>query len=430
VQSKVSIMDIPRPNAARQRRRKRLIYSSLALVALAGITVGLSRLEPAAPAVDKGQIWMDSVQRGDLPLKVRGNGTLVPETIVWVPTISAGRVETIRVLPGAAVNADTILVELANPEVEQAAFDAEWQLQGAESELINLRVQLQTQRLNLESAVATVSANYNSAQLDLEVNEELAKNGLVPQLTLKQSRAKALELQKLLAIERQRLEISAEAAESQMAVQTARVEQLRALLQLRRNQVESLKISAGIEGVLQKLGDTSTLQVGQQLPAGANVARVANPARLKAEIKIYETQAKDVLLGQRAQIDTRNGVVMGKVVRIDPAVQNGTVLVDVALEGPLPRGARPDLSVEGVIELDLLENVLHVGKPVHGSADSTIGLFKVTPGGKMAERTQVKLGRSSVNTVEILSGLELGDQVILSDMTQWDAYDRIRIRPN
>lgn len=423
-------MDIPRPNAARQRRRKRLIYSSLALVALAGITVGLSRLEPAAPAVDKGQIWMDSVQRGDLPLKVRGNGTLVPETIVWVPTISAGRVETIRVLPGAAVNADTILVELANPEVEQAAFDAEWQLKGAESELINLRVQLQTQRLNLESAVATVSANYNSAQLDLEVNEELAKNGLVPQLTLKQSRAKALELQKLLAIERQRLEISAEAAESQMAVQTARVEQLRALLQLRRNQVESLKISAGIEGVLQKLGDTSTLQVGQQLPAGANVARVANPARLKAEIKIYETQAKDVLLGQRAQIDTRNGVVMGKVVRIDPAVQNGTVLVDVALEGPLPRGARPDLSVEGVIELDLLENVLHVGKPVHGSADSTIGLFKVTPGGKMAERTQVKLGRSSVNTVEILSGLELGDQVILSDMTQWDAYDRIRIRPN
>ncbi len=423
-------MDIPRPNAARQRRRKRLIYSSLALVALAGITVGLSRLEPAAPAVDKGQIWMDTVQRGDLPLKVRGNGTLVPETIVWVPTISAGRVETIRVLPGAAVKADTILVELANPEVEQAAFDAEWQLKGAESELINLRVQLQTQRLNLESTVATVNANYHSAKLDLEVNEELAKNGLVPQLTLKQSRAKAAELEKLLAIEQQRLEISAEATESQMAVQTARVEQLRALLQLRRNQVESLKISAGIEGVLQKLGDTSTLQVGQQLPAGANVARVANPARLKAEIKIYETQAKDVLLGQRAQIDTRNGVVMGEVVRIDPAVQNGTVLVDVALDGPLPRGARPDLSVEGIIELDLLENVLHVGKPVHGSADSTIGLFKVAAGGKMAERAQVKLGRSSVNTVEILSGLELGDQVILSDMTQWDAYDRIRIRPN
>ena len=423
-------MDIPRPNAARQRRRKRLIYSSLALVVLAGITVGLSRLEPAAPAVDKGQIWMDVVQRGDLPLKVRGNGTLVPETIVWVPTISAGRVEKIRVLPGAAVKADTILVELANPEVEQAAFDAEWQLKGAESELANLRVQLQTQRLNLESAVATVTANYNSAQLDLEVNEELAKNGLIPQLTLKQSRAKATELQKLLAIEQQRLEISAEATESQMAVQTARVEQLRALLQLRRNQVESLKISAGIEGVLQKLGDTSTLQVGQQLPAGANVARVANPARLKAEIKIYETQAKDVVLGQRAQIDTRNGVVLGEVVRIDPAVQNGTVLVDVALEGPLPRGARPDLSVEGIIELDLLENVLHVGKPVHGSADSTIGLFKVAAGGKMAERAQVKLGRSSVNTVEILGGLELGDQVILSDMTQWDAYDRIRIRPN
>ncbi len=420
-------MDIPRPNAARQRRRRRLIWISSALIVLAAITIGLSRLEPAAPSVDKAQIWMDTVQRGDLPLKVRGNGTLVPETIVWVPTISAGRVEKICVLPGAAVEADTILIELANPEVEQAAFDAEWQLKGAESELANLKVQLQTQRLNLQASVASVNAAYNSATLDLEVNEELAKSGLIPQLTLRQSRAKAEELAKLLEIEQQRLNISAEAAESQLAVQTARVEQLRALLQLRRSQVESLRIAAGIEGVLQKLGDAFTLQVGQQLPAGANVARVANPARLKAEIKIYETQAKDVVLGQRAQIDTRNGVVPGSVIRIDPAVQNGTVLVDVALEGPLPRGARPDLSVEGIIELDLLQNVMHVGKPVHGSADSSVGLFKLDPNGKTAERIQVKLGRSSVSTIEILSGLEVGDQVILSDMTQWDAYDRIRL---
>jgi HlyD family secretion protein len=420
-------MDFPRPNAARQRRRKRLLYSVLALLTLVAITVGLSRLDPAAPSVDKAQVLLDTVQRGDLPLKVRGNGTLVPETIVWVPTINAGRVERICVLPGAAVHPDTLLVELANPEVEQAAFDAEWQLKGAESELANLRVLLQTQRLNLEASVATVNASYHSAKLDLEVNEALAKNGLVPALTLKQSRAKADELDKLLEIERQRLRISEQAAESQLAVQTARVEQLRALLQLRRNQLDSLKITAGIEGVLQKIGDVATLQVGQQLPAGANVARVANPARLKAEIKIYETQAKDVVLGQRAQIDTRNGVVPGHVVRIDPAVQNGTVLVDVALDGPLPRGARPDLSVEGVIELDLLRNVLHVGKPVHGAADSTLGIFKVAANGKTAERTQVRLGRSSVNTVEILGGLELGDQVILSDMTQWDAYDRIRL---
>ncbi len=420
-------MDIPRPNAARQRRRKRLLYASGALVVLTVITVGLSRLEPAAPSVDKGQIWTGVVERGDLPLKVRGNGTLVPETIVWVPTISAGRVKSIFVLPGAAVKADTVLVELANPEVEQTAFDAEWQLKGAESELSNLRVQLQTDRLNLESSVASVNANYNSAKLDLEVNEELSKNGLVPALTLKQSRAKADELSKLLDIERKRLEISAEAAESQMAVQNAKVEQLRALLELRRNQVQSLKITAGIDGVLQKLGDISTLQVGQQLPAGANVARVANPARLKAEIKIYATQAKDVVLGQRAEIDTRNGVIPGSVVRIDPAVENETVLVDVALEGPLPRGARPDLSVEGIIELDLLQNVLHVIKPVHGSADSTISLFKVTDNGRKAERTTVKLGRSSVSTVEILGGLDVGDQVILSDMTQWDAHDRIRI---
>jgi HlyD family secretion protein len=331
------------------------------------------------------------------------------------------------VLPGATVKADTVLVELGNPEVEKAAFDAAWQLKGAEAELTNLRVQLETQRLNQLASVASAQANYSNARLDAEVNEELARNGLVPQLVLKQSKTRADELAKLLEVEQERLKISAEATKAQLAVQDAKVEQLRALLQLRKQQQDSLKIRAGIDGVLQKLGDAVQLQVGQQLAPGANVARVANPARLKAEVKIYETQAKDVQVGQIAAIDTRNGIVNGRVVRIDPAVQNGTVTVDVALEGALPKGARPDLSVEGTIELERLNDVRHVGKPVHGTPDSTVGLFRLTPNGREALRVPVRLGRSSVSTIEIVDGLQVGDQVILSDMSAWDAHNRLRL---
>jgi HlyD family secretion protein len=420
-------MDIPRPDAARQRRRRRLLQAALGLGALATITIALSRLEPAAPSVDKAQVWTDTVKRGNMLRQVRGNGTLVPEEILWIPSRNAGRVKRILVLPGAAVQPETVLVELTNPDVEQGVFDAEWQLKAAEAELGNLRVQLATQRLNYQASVASAQASYNNAQLDFEVNEELAKSGLVPALTLKQSRGRTEELARLLEIEQERLKISADAATSQIAVQSAKVEQLRAQLQLRRNQVESLQIRAGIDGVLQKLGDTTTLQVGQQLPAGANVARVANPARLKAEIRIYETQAKDVQLQQRATIDTRNGLIAGRVVRIDPAVQAGTVTVDISMEGTLPRGARPDLSVEGTIELERLDDILHVGKPVQASAESTVGLFKLSENGRTAARVAVQLGRSSVSTIEILSGLEIGDQVILSDMSAWDHHDRLRL---
>jgi HlyD family secretion protein len=420
-------MDFPRPDAARKRKQKRLIQASAGLLLLTIITIALSRLEPAAPSVDKALIWSDTVKRGEMLRQVRGNGTLVPEEILWIPTLNPGRVERILVLPGAAVEPDTILVELANPEVDQSVFDAEWQLKAAEAELANLRVQLATQRLNFQAAVATAQASYNSARLDLEVNDQLATSGLVPALTLKQSRARAEELAKLLEIEQERFEISADAAISQQAVQTAKVEQLRAQLELRRRQLHSLKIRAGIHGVLQKLGDQSNLQVGQQLPAGANVARVANPARLKAEIRIYETQAKDVQLQQRATVDTRNGIIPGSVVRIDPAVQGGTVTIDISLEGPLPRGARPDLSVEGTVELERLNDVLHLGKPVQANAESTIGLFRISDNGRTAVRVPVQLGRSSVSTIEIISGLALGDQVILSDMSQWDAHDRLRL---
>src|SRR5438552_7046190 len=325
-------MDIARPDVARKRRRKRILYSVAGLSALVVITIGLSRLKPAAPLVENP--WPDTVKRGEMLRQVRGNGTLVPEEILWIPTLCAGRVERIMVLPGAAVKADTVLVELSNPDVDQAAFDAESQLKGAEADMANLRVQLDSQKLTEEAMVAMAQANYSGAKLDFEVNDELAKAGLVPALTLKQSKAKAEELAKLLEIEQQRLTISADAARAQLAVQDAKVAQLRAQLQLRRRQVEALKIRAGIDGVLQKLGDAAatTLQGGQQLAPGATVARVANPARLKAEIKVAETQAKDIQFDQRAEIDTRNGVIPGHVIRIDPAVQNGTVTVDVALD--------------------------------------------------------------------------------------------------
>jgi HlyD family secretion protein len=427
-------MDIQRPDLARQRKRRRLILAGVGLVGLLAVTLGLARLKPAAPTVDRSIVWMDTVKRGEMLRQVRGNGTLVPEEILWIPTISQGRVERILVLPGAAVKADTVIVELVNPEVEKVAFDAEWQLKGAEAELANVKAQLETQRLNQQAGVASAQANYSNAKLEAEVNHELAKNGLIPELIRKQSQAKAEELGKLLEIEQARSKIYGESIQTQRAVPEARVEQFRAQLQLRRQQAESLKIRAGIEGVLQKLGEgPTTLQVGQQLPAGALVARVANPAKLKAEIKIYETQAKDVQIGQIAAIDTRTGadarrgIVAGRVVRVDPAVQNGTVTVDVALEGSLPKGARPDLSVEGTIELERLTNVLYVGKPVNGTPESTAGLFKVVEGGKAAERVPVRLGRASVSTIEVMDGLQEGDQILLNDMSTWDRHDRVRL---
>ncbi|PYK63229.1 MAG: RND transporter [Verrucomicrobia bacterium] len=421
-------MDVARPDIARRRRRHRILYSFAGLGALVVITIGLSRLKPAAPLVENP--WPDTVKRGEMLRQVRGNGTLVPEEILWIPTLSAGRVERILVLPGARVKADTVLVELSNPDVDQAAFDAESQLKGAEADMANLRVQLDSQKLTEEAMVAMAQANYSGAKLDFEVNDELAKAGLVPALTLKQSKAKAEELAKLLEIEQQRLKISADAARAQLAVQDAKVAQLRAQLQLRRRQVEALKIRAGIDGVLQKLGDAAatTLQVGQQLAPGATVARVANPAKLKAEIKIAETQAKDITFDQKAEVDTRNGVIPGHVVRIDPSAQNGTRTVDVALDGALPKGAVPDLSVDGTIELERLENVMYVGRPVQAQPETTVGVFKVVNGGKEAVRVPVKLGRTSVSTIEVVEGLQVGDQVILSDMSQYDAYARVRLR--
>ena len=421
-------MDIARPDQARKKRRRRIAAVCGALLLIALISVGLSQLKPAAPPVERGSLLFDTVKRGQLLRQVRGNGTLVPQEIRWIPTINQGRVERILVFPGAKVKADTVLVELSNPEVTQAVFDADALVKTAEADMANLRVQLDSQKLTQRSAVATARANYSSAKLDLEVNDELAKSGLVPGITLKQAKAKAEELASLLEIEEERLKIGDDAAVAQMKSQETKLAQLKGQLELKRQQVDALKIRAGVDGVLQRLGDlTSQLQEGEQLPAGALVARVAEPSRLKAAIKIAETQAKDVQLDQYAEIDTRNGIIPGHVIRVDPAVDNGTVTVDVALDAPLPKGARPDLSVDGTIQLERLEDVLYVGRPVQGQPESLVSLFKVTPGGREATRIQVKLGRSSVSAIEVLQGLQLGDQIILSDMSQWDSYERVRL---
>jgi HlyD family secretion protein len=387
------------------------------------ITVGLSRLGPAAPSIERSTVWVDTVHRGPMLRQVRGVGTLVPEEIRWIPAGTEGRVERIRALPGTAVSSDTILLDLSNPELVLAERDALSELKGAEAETTNLKVQLQSQILDQQAATAAVQADYQQAALQVEVDEKLAKDGLVADLTLKVSHLRKEELGTRAALALKRLDIASDANEAQLAVQQAKVERLREAYRLRRDQVEALKVRAGVEGVLQQI----PVEVGQRVSPGTNLARVAEPARLKAQVRIAETQARDIQIGQSASIDTRNGIIPGRVSRIDPAVQNGTVTVDVALEGKLPRGARPDLTVDGTVELERLENVLYVGRPAFGQENTTVGLFKLDPGGKGADRVKVKLGRSSVNSVEIVEGLKEGDQVILSDTSAWDSFDRIRL---
>ena len=420
-------MDIARPDLARRRRRQRLAYGTVGLLALTAATLGLSRLKPAAPRVDRAQVWTDIVKRGDIPREVRGNGALVPQEIHWVAATTPGRVDRILVLPGAEVTADAILVELSNPEVEQAAFDAEWMLKAAEAQLNKLKVQLETEKLSQAAQAAQLKAECSVAKLDAEADGKLAAENLVDRLTAVRSRTRADQLSARCELEERRIEIMGESHQAQIVAQEAELARLRAVLALKRKQVADLKVRAGIDGVLQRLGDHEQLQVGQQIAMGANLARVADPRKLKAEIRVVETQAKDIALGQQASVDTRNGIIPGHVARIDPAVQNGTVTVDVTLDGTLPKGARPDLSVEGTLLLERLTNVLYVGRPVHGQAESTVGLFKLRPGTREAVRVPVKLGRSSVNTIEILQGLEAGDTVILSDMSPWDAHDRVRL---
>jgi len=416
-------MDISRPSQAAARRTRRIIYSLSGLAVILLVTAGLSRLRPAAPSVERATVWVDTVKRGPLVRQVRGTGTLVPEEVRWIPASTEGRVERVLVQPGALVEPETVLIEMSNPELEQSAQDAGWQLRGSEAELTDLRLRLDRDLLAQRAVAAQVQAEYHQARLQAEADEDLAKHGLVSALTLKLSKVRAEELATRDEIERQRIEINAGSVRAQLAVQEARVGQLRALAQLRRGQVEGLRVRSGINGVLQQL----PVEVGQRVTPGVTLAKVAEPGRLKAELRVAETQAKDILIGQKAVIDTRNGVAPGRVARIDPAVQNGTVTVDVTFEGPLPKGARPDLSVDGAIELEHLDDVLFVGRPAFGQESSTVGIFKLQAGGKEAARVRVRLGRSSVNTIEIVEGLQAGDQVILSDVSAWDAFDRIRL---
>ena len=420
----VNPVDITREDLSAQRRKKRLVLAAAGAAAVLLITLGLSRLKPAAPSVDKSTVWMDTVKRGPMLRQVRGPGTLVPQEIRFISAYTEGRVERLVILPGAPVKPDSILIEMANPEVERQALDAESQLRAGQAELANVRARAERDIMDQQAAAATIRSDYHQAQLQAETNEGLYKEGLVAGLTVKLSRVRAEELETRNAIEEKRVATVAESAKAQVAVQEAQVEQFKALAALKRSQKEALHVRAGIPGVLQEL----PVQVGQQVAPGATLAKVAEPTRLKAQLKIAETQAKDILIGQPASIDTRNGVVAGKVARIDPAVQNGTVTVDVTLEGELPAGARPDLSVDGTIELDRLKDVLYVGRPAFGQEKSLVGLFRLNEDGDEAVRVKVKLGKSSVNTVEILEGLKPGEKVILSDMSAWDAYDRVRLK--
>ncbi len=416
-------MDIARPSFARAKRNKRIAMIVGAVVAIVLVTLGLSRLQPAPPSVERATVWIDTVKRGEMLRQVRGLGTLVPEEIRWLPAETQGRVEQIILRPGAVVQPDSVILVLSNPEVERQALDAELQFKATEAEMANLRVQLESTLLNQRAQAANIQAEYHQAKLQAEVDEQLAKEGLGSALNYRRSKVRADEFALRTELEQKRLEIAADAVKAQLAVQQARVDQFRALAGLRKQQLDALRVRAGMAGVLQLV----PLDVGQQVAPGTNLARVANPARLKAEIRIPETQAKDVLIGQKAQIDTRNGIVAGRVTRIDPAVQQGTVLVDVSLEGDLPQGARPDLSVDGTIEIERLADVLYVGRPVQGQPNSQVGLFKLAEDGREAVLTTVKLGRSSVSTIEVVEGLKVGDQVVLSDMSAWDANKRIRL---
>ncbi len=417
-------MDIARPSNARKKRIRQAIYVGVGLLAVVLVSVGLSRLKPAAPTVERAVVWPDTVKRGPMIRQVRGLGTLTPEDIRWVPALTQARVEKIVLRPGTSVKHDSVILELSNPQLDQQLQDAELKLQATEAALANLKVQLQNDLLAQRAAAANAEADFNKARMQFQMNEALAKDQLVSDLVLKQSQVDADQTGVRNQIAKEQLASKAESMRAQIAVQQSVVDQAHAVVALARRQHDELKVRAGIDGMLQLV----PVEEGQQVAPGANLARVANPSRLKAEIKIAETQAKDIQIGQKAEVDTRNGIVEGRIARIDPSVQNGTRTVDVTLLGQLPKGAVPDLSVDGTIELERLADVLFMGRPAFGQDQSVVGLFKVDADGVNAQRVQVKLGVSSVNQIEILSGLKVGDQVILSDMSAYDAYDRIRLK--
>lgn len=414
-------MDIPREKKA---NRKRYVYGGLAAVGAVLATLGVSRLDPSAPVVDRATIWMDTVERGTMLREVRGPGTLVPEQIRLIPAVTAGRVERRHLQPGTEVTPETVILELSNADVQRELLEAERQLTSAQAEYVSLRSTLENQILTQESLVAQTRSLYREAQRQVEANEALAAQQLIATMELQRSRDTAEEFAERLEIERQRLESLSRSREPQVEAQRSQVGRLREIVAFQRGLVESMRVTAGVAGVLQEL----PVEEGQWVTPGTMLARVVQPGRLKAELRIPETQATEVVVGLPALIDTRNGVVEGRVVRVDPSVQNGTVTVDVALEGDLPRGARPDLSVEGTIQIDRLEDAIYVGRPAFGQANSTVGLFVLDGDASEATRVLVRLGAGSVNQVQVMDGLSEGDVVILSDMSNWESAERVRLR--
>jgi HlyD family secretion protein len=425
-------MDIARPDLARKRKRRRLYLLFIVVVAVVLITLGVSRLKPAPPGVDSSTVWVDVVKRGSMVRQARGLGTLVPIEIQFIPAMTDGRVVRKLVEPGTQVTPSTVLVDLSNPELEQAVFNAQYQLKGAEADYQKLEAEQRSAVLDRKASAAGAQADYAVARTQAQTDAELSAKGLVSQLDAEQSREKAAALQQRAEAEQQRYQESLHSETSELAAQATTVEEARALLALKQSQLDQLHVRAGIAGVLQEL----PVEDGQQVTAGTTLAKVVQPTKLKAELKIPETQARDIALNQPASVDTHNGIIPGHVMRIDPAAVNGTVTVDVALDGALPPGARPDLSVEGTIDLERLSDVLYVGRPAFGQENSTIGMFRLENpppqcppacAGASADLVQVKVGRSSVNTIEILGGLREGDRVVLSDISQ-QAGNSTRVR--
>jgi HlyD family secretion protein len=422
-------MDVPRgKEVARRKLIRRIVYIAILVAAIPLITWGLSRLKPAAPSVDRATVWIDTVKRGPMVRDVHGLGTLVVEQYMWVPAEFESRVEKINFLPGASLHTNDVLMQLSNPDMQLAAADLEWQVKAAQANLDNLRVQLETQQLAQKATTEQVKSDMEQAGLQADRDSQLTKLGLKSDLDTKLSVAKYQELKGRYALSKEQLDISDKSIQAQVEAQKVQIEKLEAAYKLKKEQVEQLTIRSGADGTLTQLGATGTpLEVGMRVAPGAILAKIAQPHKLKATLKINETQVKDVAIGQSASIDTRNGIIPGHVSRIDPAAVNGTVDVDVTLEGPIPPDARPDLSVDGTITLERLSNVVYVGRPVVGQPGAKITLFKLDPDSKEAQRVNVTLGRGSVNNIEVVDGLKVGDQVILSDMSSQDAYNRIRL---
>ena len=418
-------MDIARPEFKQQKRRRQILWAAIGVVCLIAVTIGVTRLKPAAPEVERGTVWTDTVKRGSMLRQVRGIGSLIPsqEFTRQIPAETEATVVRILKLPGSQVKADTILLEMSNPQVEQAAVDARLQLKAAEAEYKSLKVRLQSDLMNQKAGAATVNSDYTQAKRQADTDKALYDLGVISGMAYKNSKSKSDELTTRNNIEGERLDINQQAIETQMLQQQAKVDQIRALAELKQKQLDAMRVRAGIEGVLVDL----PLQVGQHVTPGTMLAKVVQPDHLIAELKIPETQARDVQIGEPAAVDTHNGTADGTVMRVDPAVQNGTVTVDVKLTGELPKGARPDLSVDGTIDLEKLSDVLYVGRPAFGQENSTISLFKLDPDGKGGVRVPVKVGRASVNSIQVVEGLHEGDVVILSDMSRYDNTDRIRL---